>query len=182
MKPVRQIITHTVQGSPQTCLIFVEDELGPGGAPHHYEIKRPNEIPITTIDFQKGGVREVGVVNGVTHEALLAIVIDRLENFQKGPFPSPYNQTALDHTIAALTALQDRTRERVAQGIEGLSVNPPAEGQPALPPPAEVAQPQPTPPAPESAPPPALPPATAAPQPTPMEKSRPPVVSLDLGV
>jgi len=70
------------------------------------------------VTFQNGPIREAGV-NGVTQEALLAIVIDRLESFQAGPFPSDQNAVALDHVKAALWHLKERTRMRLARGVEG---------------------------------------------------------------
>ena len=60
-----------------------------------------------------------GEVNGITHEALLAILIDRLECFQHGPFANEYNAEALDCLHTALAALQTRTAIRTARGVEG---------------------------------------------------------------
>jgi hypothetical protein len=55
----------------------------------------------------------------LTQEALLAIVIDRLESFQSGPFVSPINAYALSLIRAALKTLQLRTSDRIARGVEG---------------------------------------------------------------
>jgi hypothetical protein len=72
------------------------------------------------IIFQNGPVSVDGNgVNGITHEALLAILIDRLEGFQAGPYANPHNAKALNHLREAQTALQARTRERMARGVEG---------------------------------------------------------------
>jgi hypothetical protein len=123
---MREITTHIVEGGPETCRVFVEEELGPGGAPHHYEVTKGDPNTGETrrlfgeIDFQKGGVVEAGL-NGLTHEALLAIVIDRLEHFQRGPFPSDDNDAALHGCRGALKRLQKRTRERIARNVEGVS-------------------------------------------------------------
>ena len=72
------------------------------------------------IFFQNGPIRENGV-NGVTNEALLAIVIDRLRSFQLGPFPSPSNAAALLNCEHALSQLQQRTKDRIKRGVEGES-------------------------------------------------------------
>lgn len=116
---MRELKQHIVEGGPPTVRVFAEEELGPGGAPHHYEI----EAWVTgwRIDFQFGGVLEAAGVNGVSHEALLAIIIDRLEHFQAGPYPSPRNDMALDACRQALHYLQARTRERIERGVEGKS-------------------------------------------------------------
>lgn len=55
-------------------------------------------------------------LNGITHEALLAILIDRLEGFQSGPYKSYYNADALYYLKAAMDVLHRRTRDRMAQG------------------------------------------------------------------
>ena len=75
-------------------------------------------MPRTTILFQNGAIPEAGV-NGVTQEVLLAIVADRLRSFQAGPFANDYNAAALSHVESALGALLDRTRNRMARGVEG---------------------------------------------------------------
>jgi hypothetical protein len=68
--------------------------------------------------FQNGLIPEAGQ-NGVTQEALLAIVIDRLRSFQLGPFPCRENAIALTKCEEALMWLQKRTANRVRRGVEG---------------------------------------------------------------
>ena len=63
----------------------------------------------TTILFQNGPINEVGV-NGLTHEALLAILCDRMRGFQAGPYHSADNAEALACMEQAQTALQRRTK------------------------------------------------------------------------
>jgi len=58
-------------------------------------------------------------VNGVTNEALLAIVADRLSSFQQGRYACRENADALFHTESALAWLKERTRERMQRGVEG---------------------------------------------------------------
>lgn len=108
-----------------TVYILAEDELGPGGAPHQYTIGCDDEdqdgIPLkreTIIRFQKGPIQEVGI-NGITQEALLAVLIDRLRHFQNGPFPCIENSKALDYLETALEWLNIRTAQRAARGVEG---------------------------------------------------------------
>lgn len=73
---------------------------------------------IQRISFQNGPVKEFGF-NGVSQEALLTIVIDRLRSFQQGPFSCRDNACALTHCEEALMWLQKRTRDRMARGVEG---------------------------------------------------------------
>ncbi|ODT86711.1 MAG: hypothetical protein ABS78_15575 [Phenylobacterium sp. SCN 70-31] len=68
--------------------------------------------------FQNGPIGEVGV-NGLTHEALLAILVDRLRAFQAGPFSCRENALALTKLEEAQQWLGARTRARMVRGVEG---------------------------------------------------------------
>ena len=122
----RRITTHEVSGLNEALLINVLDEPGHGGACHEYQICRcvrntgdeNDDIELCMINFQNGPIKEHGV-NGISGEALLAIVRDRLECFQAGQYACETNQQALDHVVAAMEALASRTRERVERGVEG---------------------------------------------------------------
>jgi hypothetical protein len=56
---------------------------------------------------------------GLTNEVLLAIVKDRLEAFQAGPYACRENAVALNGIDKALAALHSRTKARIFQGVEG---------------------------------------------------------------
>jgi hypothetical protein len=117
----RKITNHHPYPEIVGLSIEVCDEPGPGGASHLYLIKAPDGRIMNTISFQKGGVHEEGI-NGLTNEALLAIVMDRLNSFDKGPFPTAMNKAALDHCKLALGRLHARTKSRIERGVEGRSV------------------------------------------------------------
>lgn len=74
----------------------------------------------TRIAFQNGPIKEFGS-NGLTQEALFAIIIDRLEGFQSGKFSCRENAVALTHTESALLWLTKRTLDRLARTVEGTS-------------------------------------------------------------
>ena len=76
---------------------------------------------VLDVQFQKGPVQEQGV-NGGSIEALAAVVIDRLEGFQGGPYACDENADALAHFTAGLEILKARTAARQARGVEGTSV------------------------------------------------------------
>lgn len=126
---MRTITTHAVNGLNEALLIGVLDEPGQGGACHQYQIRKhvkdeddaTADVELVQLHFQNGPIKEFGV-NGISGEALLAIVRDRLECFQRGPFACVTNQQALDHVVAAMEALQSRTRERLERGVEGRNV------------------------------------------------------------
>lgn len=121
---MRKLTSHIVEGDSANHQIEIDvmDEPGSGGANHSYMVQHLEPFKNLgwqlTLDFQNGPIKEAGV-NGVTHEALLAIVIDRLECFQKGPLASDYNERALGFLRVAMDELHERTRQRIARGVEG---------------------------------------------------------------
>jgi hypothetical protein len=121
---MRQLTSHKVNGLNDCIEIEVQDEPGHGGACHNYQIrgmKGPidhNPIPTIDIRFQNGPINEVGA-NGISNEALLAIVEDRLLGFQSGPYTCRENSIALTKVQEALLWLKKRTDDRVARGVEG---------------------------------------------------------------
>ncbi len=132
---MREITDHKVDGDlPQNQVIVIAaDARGAGGANHRYVIFgyalataahnnpswRTGDPAVTTIIFQNGGIKEAGL-NGITNEALLAVVADRLRGFQAGPFKSHQNGFALDSVEDALSHLKARTKERLARGVDGV--------------------------------------------------------------
>ena len=124
---MREITTHVVNPANEKLKITVTDEPGAGGANHEYEVSGFSGpgIPLGSgyvkISFQNGPINEHGV-NGITQEALLAIVADRLHSFQSGPFACEENGKALMNVLEAQEALLSRTRKRMARGVEGRSV------------------------------------------------------------
>lgn len=121
---------HKVNPANDQLEIEVQDEPGHGGACHRYVIgpydTRTNPsaeedmkvLMRSVVLFQNGPINEVGV-NGVTHEALLAILIHRMEGFQSGPYACRENALALTKLQEAQMWLQKRTRDRMARGVEG---------------------------------------------------------------
>lgn len=113
---MRTINEHKVNPANDMIEITVTDEPGSGGANHRYELKVGAET--THLDFQNGPIAEVGV-NGLTQEALIAVVVDRLRAFQAGPFACRENSIALTKLEEAQHWLHHRTRARMARGVEG---------------------------------------------------------------
>ena len=135
---MREVTDHVVEGDSANHQlgIAVTDEPGAGGANHRYEITGfdtkgngsradaqgyESSYSRHLILFQNGPIQEAGV-NGLTQEALLAIVIDRLRSFQSGPYSCRENAIALTHCEDALMWLQRRTRARIKRGVEGTNI------------------------------------------------------------
>lgn len=132
----RKVTSHKVNGLNEALDIEVRDGPGPGNACHRYDIigfdtaENPSAVAPDgfkasfgrlIILFQNGPVKEAGV-NGISGEALLAIVEDRLKSFQAGPFACRENALALTHLQEAMHWLHSRTNERLQRGVEGTSV------------------------------------------------------------
>lgn len=116
----RELTSHQVNGCNSEIKIEVEDDPGHGGACHNYRLTFGEGIKHQhyLIRFQNGPIALVGT-NGLTHEALLAILIDRLEGFQSGPYACPENGMALSCLQSAQRELKSRTEKRLARGVEG---------------------------------------------------------------
>lgn len=126
---MKAITSHKVNGLNDALNIQALDEPGQGGARHIYAITFKASSPTdpsgaTVVDesidiqFQNGPIKEAGV-NGISQEALLAIVEDRLKDFQAGPYSCRENAVALTKIQEAIMWLHRRTHERMQRGVEG---------------------------------------------------------------
>lgn len=118
---MRELTSHKVNGLNEVITITVMDEPGQGNACHEYNLTMNHGDGTchgAEIRFQNGSIQEFGV-NGISNEALLAIVEDRLVGFQSGAFACRENAIALTKIQEAMMWLQKRTRDRVARGVEG---------------------------------------------------------------
>lgn len=112
----REIKTHVVHEGDRQPQVSAMGSLGAGGAEQFYRIsyslpggRGRVSVPVNFVSLED---------EGVTNEALLAIVIDRLEAFQAGKFSCRENAVALAHCLEALSALQVRTKDRMDRGVE----------------------------------------------------------------
>lgn len=129
---MRTITDHKVNGLNEAIEITVLDEPGSGGANHKYHVavfqnsepadRWPGGVRTPEAEsflyFQNGPIGEVGF-NGLSNEAYLAVLIDRMRGFQSGQFACRENALALTKLEEALMWLQKRTRDRMARGVEG---------------------------------------------------------------
>ncbi len=74
---------------------------------------------LSTLFFHDGPSLLVSAVHGLTNEVLLAIVIDRLECFQRGAFKCRENALAITKLEEAMHWLAHRARDRERRGVEG---------------------------------------------------------------
>jgi hypothetical protein len=124
---IRTLTSHKLNGLNDALAICVMDGPGQGGACHDYRIvwkwcesMEDSTIGAVEVKFQNGPIGEAGP-NGISNEALLAIVEDRLLGFQSGQYACRENAVALTKIQEAMMWLQKRTRDRMARGVEGTS-------------------------------------------------------------
>lgn len=124
---MRVITSHQTNGCNRAITIGADDRNpAHGNASHDYRCaildvdgdEMDIEIDITHIEFQNGPIKEVGV-NGLTHEVLFAILIDRFECFQDSQWECQENADTLVHLRRAVQSQLDRTKAREARGVEG---------------------------------------------------------------
>lgn len=93
-----------------------------GNASHAYGIQWGGPKDVTYIQFQHGPRAVEGSTPGIFDDDLLAILQDRLEGFQSGPYACEENARALDGVRAAREALGLRVARRISQGVLGVNV------------------------------------------------------------
>ena len=128
---MERVLDNPIRENKLTEVVCL-DQPGAGGACHQYVIRnRETKDVYAVMHFQEGPVREVAKeagksgevladgVNGMHQEDLLAIVIDRLEHFMLGDYPSEENGEALSSVKEAVFWLNYRTAKRERRGVEG---------------------------------------------------------------
>lgn len=109
--------------NPEQKLWFYDDLQRTGVKGHFYTAKAYDKDGVSflsEINFQNGPVPENGV-NGLTNEALLAILIHRTKILDER-FPCEENKAAIDAMAYAKETFESRTKRRQAAGIEGKMV------------------------------------------------------------
>jgi|688.fasta_scaffold1348562_1 hypothetical protein len=115
-------ITHHIDPFGAADIKITCDDTDPnaGGASHAYDaVIGDSEDLIITVNFQHGPRGADGKLTGAIDAALAAILIDRMECFQAGPFAHESNDRALNHFRDGLDILRSRAAERKARGVLG---------------------------------------------------------------
>ena len=90
---------------------------------HYYVAEwtdKEGHVQISEVSFQDGPIPANGV-NGLTSEAVLAILIHRTSTLNAN-FPCEENELAILHMKKALDWFNTRTAKRKARGVEGKNV------------------------------------------------------------
>lgn len=78
------------------------------------------DVNYINIKFQNGAIQENGV-NGAQIEDVIDVLVDKLLSFQKSEFACRENALAITKLEEARLWLNERTRKRKEQGVEGKS-------------------------------------------------------------
>jgi hypothetical protein len=123
---MKELITHhDGYGLNESIQITAEDEIGPGGAHHNYlfmvetDDPIPQQVSCGYLQFQRGPRNEPGSIPGIVEAAVLAVLIDRLESFQAGPYACEENRIALIFLNDAMEQIKLRVRNRAERGVLG---------------------------------------------------------------
>lgn len=97
------------------------DDIGSGGANHLFVVEN-NGVEVARVQFQRGPRDQEGSIAGVTHAAMIALLLMPLRQFQKGEFPSRETAMIITKLEEALDIVHRRTRERASRGVLGKEV------------------------------------------------------------
>lgn len=104
-------------------ITITKDQEGPGGASHRFQFlvntDQVVDVEAGYVQFQKGPRNVEGATPGATDLAVLAIVKDRLESFQSGPFACEENAKALAAVDEAMSWMKQRADNRAKRGVLG---------------------------------------------------------------
>lgn len=125
----RELYDHKVNRfNREHVIVRTADERASDNAHHKYEILVVNEAQSSNetsqivedcrLIFQNGGLKEVGA-NGITDQALIAVVLDRIRSFNDGQFRCRENSIVITKLEEALLWLEKRGNDRARRGVEG---------------------------------------------------------------
>lgn len=126
----RTLFDHKNNKFNRECIeVKAGDERGLDNAHHKYVIEvygdpsggvQPQWAKLHSVElqFQNGGLKEVGP-NGITDQALLAIVLDRLRSFNDGPYRCRENSVMITKLEEALMWGEKRANDRARRNVEG---------------------------------------------------------------
>jgi len=123
---MRKLLTHHDGYGLNESIRIIADDRDQSGASHHYVLTIGGASEFDTdsrlvgeIQFQQGPRNVAGSIPGVTEAAILAVLIDRLEGFQAGPYACWENAEQLSLLRQALAMTRARADARAARGVLG---------------------------------------------------------------
>jgi hypothetical protein len=125
----RPLYDHMVNRFNRECInVLTADERASDNAHHAYVIgvsrgaecstERDEVVERCELNFQNGGLKEVGA-NGITDQALIAVVLDRMRSFNDGQFRCRENSMIITKLEEAMMWMEKRGNDRARRGVEG---------------------------------------------------------------
>lgn len=125
---IRRLTDHQNNKFNRECVVVTtQDHPQQDGANHAYRIEvydryngKPDQGMKAHADliFQNGGLKEVGP-NGITDQALLAIVLDRIRGFNDGPYRCRENSIIITKLEEVMMWMEKRSNDRARRNVEG---------------------------------------------------------------
>lgn len=120
---MRRLHDHEINTfNAQHVTVAAMDEPDPkaGGACHEYAIMLSpvGGAPGHVLKFQHGPVKDAGI-NGITDQALIAIILDRWRAFQRSKWANRETAVSITKLEEALMWQHKRTLDREKRGVEG---------------------------------------------------------------
>lgn len=115
---MRNIETHHDGYGLNETITLTADDRNESGASHHY-VATIGGVEVLRVQFQKGQVKEIKSTPGVTENVLLAIVLDRMEGFNAGPYRCRENSLVATKVEEAIHWLRSRALDRFKRGVLG---------------------------------------------------------------
>lgn len=125
----RELFDHKNNKFNRECIKVETADLRASDSAHHaYKIsvevkaQTSNETDQTVhevvLQFQNGGLKEVGA-NGITDQALIAVVLDRMRSFNEGQFRCRENSMIITKLEEAMLWMEKRSNDRARRNVEG---------------------------------------------------------------
>ena len=126
---VRVLTDHKTNKFNRECVnVSAIDKKSSDNANHRYEIsvwknaetsdQNDELVEVCNLNFQNGGLKEVGA-NGITDQALIAVVLDRVRGFNGGQFRCRENSMIITKLEEAMLWMEKRSNDRARRGVEG---------------------------------------------------------------
>ena len=120
---MRTLTTHHDGHGLNESITLTADEPDGSGASHHYAAQTKEQslagFDASVVHFQQGPRDEADSTPGVTDAVLLAILIDRMNGFQSGPFACRENAIIKTKLEECLMWTKARADERAQRGVLG---------------------------------------------------------------
>jgi hypothetical protein len=118
---MRHIDLHHDGHGLNESIALIADDADQSGASHYYSLVI-GDTCVANIQFQKGPRHVNGSIPGATEAAIVAVLIDRLQGFQSGPYSCRENAIQLTKLEEVLHWTKARTDARAKRGVLGKNI------------------------------------------------------------